>query len=578
MHSSTIHLAFKYGAEKHTTQSASFLNSQAKAIAGSKVMLIHCSNASFDPGGWLSEPTPTSSPLLDLAIRPRMNLYLSSESKASFVVDASISHIHGMAYYNVTDDPGYNSTSPFTTLYIDIIVAETGQALVSGGNVTVNSTANEIGFSLESLEASFNPYTIAIRGSSPDGNQTYHAETQLYKLPDRNDTRSVVRIDSLYGGLMTLQPDSSTWTPILPYSYYVSWDGWLEKSIDNVNSFKDQGYNIIHIVPNAGLPNAAFNFPELNQFLDRMDEVGLWVMFDMRWTYLNLTSVEYQVNNLKNRKSMLLWYTGDEPDGSGDPLNATKQAYDMIKALDPYHPVSLCLNCYNFHFQEYSSGADILLSDVYPIGNNVSFSLPWGTVCNTTYGDCGCDDCRGSFEDISERLDLFAQYQSWLGGPPKTAWGVPQAFGNESYWTRYPTADEEVLMAMLSINHNAKGIVAWDYPSAPDLESITSSLSKILTTAEITNFILGGPTTPLSVTGVPRVDAAAWKVGNQMLVSIVFLEYDDTSSTANVALPATASGIASTPWGQNGWTVSGPSLSKTGLAALEVDILVLDLN
>jgi hypothetical protein len=43
-----------------------------------------------------------------------------------------------------------------------------------------------------------------------------------------------------------------------------------------------QGYNIIHIVPNAGLANEAFDFDELDTFLDIMDEIGLWLMFDMR--------------------------------------------------------------------------------------------------------------------------------------------------------------------------------------------------------------------------------------------------------------------------------------------------------
>ena len=41
------------------------------------------------------------------------------------------------------------------------------------------------------------------------------------------------------------------------------------------------GYNIIHIVPNAGLANEAFDFDELDKFLDVMDEIELWLMFDM---------------------------------------------------------------------------------------------------------------------------------------------------------------------------------------------------------------------------------------------------------------------------------------------------------
>ncbi len=46
------------------------------------------------------------------------------------------------------------------------------------------------------------------------------------------------------------------------------------------------GYNIIHIVPNAGLANEAFDFNELDTFLDVMDEIELWLMFDMSKSYL----------------------------------------------------------------------------------------------------------------------------------------------------------------------------------------------------------------------------------------------------------------------------------------------------
>lgn len=122
------------------------------------------------------------------------------------------------------------------------------------------------------------------------------------------------------------------------------------------------------------------------------------------------------------RKSLLLWYTGDEPDGQVDALNATKLTYDLIKSLDPYHPISLCLNCLNYYFEEYTSGADIIMSDPYPIAVNTSWSIQYDTACNTTYGCCGCDDCHGEFEDVSNRLDLYKSYQEWLGLPQKPQW------------------------------------------------------------------------------------------------------------------------------------------------------------
>lgn len=51
-------------------------------------------------------------------------------------------------------------------------------------------------------------------------------------------------------------------------------------------------------------------------------------------TYMNASSVTEQVNHIKSRPNLLLWYTGDEPDGTSDPLNATLIASNLITSLD----------------------------------------------------------------------------------------------------------------------------------------------------------------------------------------------------------------------------------------------------
>lgn len=504
-----------------------------------------------------------------------MNLYTEDEQWGSFIIDAALSHINGYPYYDNDSNNSFDAYEPSQVLHVDISLANNKTDLVSSAVIPVNTTSNEVSFSLAHISAQFDPYDIILRAVSPDGNKSYTARTQVYRLPNRTDSGSVVRLDSLYGGLL-VKNEQTEWQSILPYSFYVSWGGWLENSIDNVQYFKDQGYNIVHIVPGGG--QTPFNFTELNLFLDKCDEIGLWLMYDMRWTYQNATAVEEQVNMLKSRKSMLLWYTGDEPDGNSDPLNATSIAYNQIKLLDPWHPVSLCLNCYNFYYKEYSSGADIILEDVYPIAVNTSYSEVYGTVCNTTYGCCGCDDCKGNFDDISDRLDTFTQYQEWIGGPPKSFWGVPQAFGNESFWRRYPTAEEEVTMNMLSINHNAKGIVMWDYPTSSELSNATSKLSKILLRNDVTGYLLGSHTTALEVAGHGRIDAAGWTIGKQAFVSILYLGYSAFQSEVTVTLPVKASSVSEVLWGPDGWSVSGGKLVKNGLTGLETALLLVTLE
>ncbi|KAJ5620619.1 hypothetical protein N7510_004603 [Penicillium lagena] len=499
-----------------------------------------------------------------------MSLYAAGDRAGSFIVNAEISHLRGEQW----DDDEVSQD-----LQVEISIDETQLHLKH--TVTVDSSSTEVDFPLGDIPARFEPYPVTVKASRPDGRKVYTAKTQLYHLPRRTDGGSITKLDSLYGGLLVQKQTSDstpTWSPLLPYSFYVSWDGWLEKSLSNVQKFKDDGYNIIHIVPNAGLANEAFNFTVLDRFLDKCDEVGLWVMYDMRWTYKNHTSVRYQVDMLKTHKSLLLWYTGDEPDGNSDPVHAPKATYELIKSLDPWHPVSLCLNCYNFHYAEYSSGADIILSDVYPIGINATYSTVWNTPCNTTYGDCGCDDCKGELEDIAVRLDRFAEYQTWLGRDPKTFWGVPMAFGNESYWPRYPTPDEEITMTMLSLNHNAKGIVMWDYPTSEALAKATSRLSRVVASDEVARFMLGASTVPLSVIGDPSMDAAGWRVGDKMLVSILSLQYSAWSSSVTVELPEGARAITQVLWGSGHWQLVNGHLVKDGGEGLETDLVVVQFN
>lgn len=137
---------------------------------------------------------------------------------------------------------------------------------------------------------------------------------------------------------------------------------------------------------------------------------------------MNATAVTTQVNQIKNRPNLLVWYTADEPDGTSDSLDATLKASNLITSLDGgdgnggsgYHPITLVLNCEDYYFtyvpcfsmiltsidfglyfvsvhisSNYTSGTDIVMQDTYMIGNNVTFSSIYGTPCNESYGDCG---------------------------------------------------------------------------------------------------------------------------------------------------------------------------------------------
>jgi hypothetical protein len=278
-----------------------------------------------------------------------MNIYVSSDDYGSLIVDAPISYLAVQSYYNTSFDKQTNQTGPFTLLYIDISITETGLDLVSGLHVTVNSTGNKFPILLASITPRTEPYNITITGASGDAAHFYTSSTQLYYLSLRSDGGSIVKIDRLYGGLVVQDwsTNSIEWTSLFPYTYYVSWQEWQGNSIDDMNIFKEAGYNIIHIVPTGTLGDTLFPFDNLTKFIDRAEELGLWLMYDVRWNYANLTPMMEQVDYIKTHKSLLLYYTSNEPDRQTEPINATKIAYDTIKAVDPYHPVSCTVQRYD---------------------------------------------------------------------------------------------------------------------------------------------------------------------------------------------------------------------------------------
>lgn len=147
-----------------------------------------------------------------------MNLYVPSDTYASFIIDAPLTYTIGSPFTNITFNPGTNTSDAFDTLFIDVSEVASGLDLVSSRNVSINSTANEFIFALNRLVPRTQPYKIVVIGASVDGSQSYTATTELFYLPARTDGGSVVKLDNLYGGLLVQEylSNSSDWTPLFP--------------------------------------------------------------------------------------------------------------------------------------------------------------------------------------------------------------------------------------------------------------------------------------------------------------------------------------------------------------------------
>ncbi|PBK69336.1 hypothetical protein ARMSODRAFT_956903 [Armillaria solidipes] len=479
------------------------------------------------PGGEFPVPERSATPLLALrcgqAIRPYLpednHGIVDDPTAVSILVDTPIT------YSLIT------GASPFTDTLgttLKVIVSAEGKTLASG-RVPINAAKHALSLSLFALTPRTEAYNISCIGETESGERFATTSLLSYLPTPPRDIGSVTKMDMRTGGLLARSAHKDgAYERVFPLGFYTQFDSYLAVNLSAIGILKEQGFNIIHPVPTFS------NLTALDEVLDEMERVGLYLMYDMRATYMNSTSVTEQVNRIKSRSNLLLWYTADEPDGTSDPLDATLLSSNLITSLDGgdgregsgYHPVSLVLNCENYEFTAYASGADIVMQDTYMIGNNVTFSSEWGTVCTTDYGDCGCDNCKGSFQDISTREDEFRE-RIFINGWElnKVVWAVPQAFGNGSYWKRFPTGKEFIVQSIVGINHGALGVVSWDDPTSADIKASASALA--LSLPKITPFILNPKAKFQQVTTSDFIDVGLWTVGKETLVLATNLDYEE---------------------------------------------------
>ncbi|KAI1414402.1 hypothetical protein F5Y13DRAFT_15907 [Hypoxylon sp. FL1857] len=532
----------------------------------------------FEPGGHTTEPSlinPDGSPNLYVQFKPRHSIYLEGEAKGSFVVDAALSPWYGESWTNSTSD-GTSATEPFTELFFTIALATESDDSVSlvKGSVPINATKAGFDFDLSGFKPRAEPYEVTLLGASRFGEQKYTANSSFWYLPDIAPEGSATKIDHLNGGLLFRNAQTGgAFVPLLPYGFYGLYNGSnsTAESEAFVREYSGDGKGLNGIISLAG-------FADTNPVYDSMDASSMRFMFDLRGSYKNLTEVEQRVNTIKHHSSLFAYWTADEPDGWQVPFDVTPAAQELIHKLDPYHPVAVTLNCQDYYFGEYSIGADILMADPYPIAINSTFSK-WGTVCNTTLGDCGCDNCKGNVQDVSSRLDDLIQYEKWLGRWPLPKFHNPQAFHGEDYWFRDPTPAEAFVMNALAFNRGAAGIFAWTWPTSQELFDAHSQMAAAVTNAPARDFLLGGqPDGSITIANQELVDIAYWIQEAQVMVSVVNGAYDDVEGPLSISLPVSVTSIATVPFGGLSWELQDGQLSIEALPAMSASLIILDLK
>ncbi|KAG0294608.1 hypothetical protein BGZ97_005039 [Linnemannia gamsii] len=412
-----------------------------------------------------------------LAVTPRYKPIYTTDELVDFIVDIPHHSSETVITLDFDDD-----SEPFKTS----VHPGTNIVSVPKGNIAVTSTAVTAALGSVKARATFGVYQEPTPGMS-----------------------HTVRVDYLHGSLVPQQAGAGLISepPVFPFGMYAGFSSFGEPDpVGAIKELKAMGINHVNFVPPYG------NGTQIKALLKAAQEIGgVSIQYDMRHTYIHTANVTAEVNDVKAYNSLATWYTADEPDGQRTAIEpaASTKAYRTIQSIDPHRPVMLVLNLIRNSAKLFAQAADVLMTDVYPIGLNPRR-------CN--YGPegncCGCSGCFGDIgTDMRRRMQSYRSQLADIGKPRMPIWMVLQAFSDpKTCWSRDPTPKEYRLMAYVSLIHGAKGLMSWIYPHGftDELKKSLPGLSRQLVPLAST-FILGGEQI-LEYTDAPRqITAGAWR-------------------------------------------------------------------
>ncbi|KAI7935110.1 hypothetical protein MJO29_016373 [Puccinia striiformis f. sp. tritici] len=422
-----------------------------------------------------SNPALLSRPLLNLQCTPKLNPYTEADDPqiSSLIVDA------GLTYYPM--EGAVEISEKVQQLQVVIINTNTSQA-VTAGIVGVNTFGNQFQFPLTTLgNASTDSYQIICQAYSHD---EFIAESSLSLkyLPDlsQKGMGEAVRINSESGTLMVTNDKGSLQT-LIPFGFAVDYSKSYSPTemTELINSLQELNVNTVQLILAR---QGANDISQLREFIRALGKAGIWIQYDLRNVYWNKELMASHIEVARRHPNVLLYHTAMEPDGLGTEVRGIHETSESVKQHDPYHPVSLTLTCEDYQFANYTSGNDIILTNPFVIG--VDKRSPGDvTPSNSTYGSSTCDNCRGSFLDLVNRIRIFRNRRHALRKDrTMQIWGVPQANSVQNGVNQVPTGEQFLLMCTTYLIEGAVGLMTWNDKMnfSPDLKKAIQTIGASL--------------------------------------------------------------------------------------------------
>lgn len=284
--------------------------------------------------------------------------------------------------------------------------------------------AEPVEIDLRELPVGQHPVRAELRAA---GERVAWAEATLSKWPPAEHTVQI-------GGDRRLWVDGH---PFFPLGFY-----WVAREERHYRLLAETGFNTVvyEAVPQGGVTD---DFAAAEADLDLLHRCGLKGIVDFSWSVRGprseMAEIQRGVERLRHHPAVLAWEIVDEPHSFGGVgPEELQEAYDLIRSLDPYHPIFV-----NFYVAGYSTlclnALDILGRDPYPVPRE-----PLGMVAT-------------SVEEMNR-----------LSGGTKPLWITLQAFSEPPAFTR-PTFMQVRCMTYLALLRGANGLLyfLYGYPGCP---------------------------------------------------------------------------------------------------------------
>ncbi|MBI3923500.1 MAG: hypothetical protein HY318_18925 [Armatimonadetes bacterium] len=271
--------------------------------------------------------------------------------------------------------------------------------------------------------------------------------------------------------------------PFFPFGWYhVSWSFTSEERLQCLRDIAAGGFNALH----AGIKQ----IDEWEPLLEEAEKLGVHVV-----TEFGVDSVKV-ITRYRDKKAVLAWNPGDEPDGGGVAPEEMLRRFDSFKLADPEHPTYMTL-CVPQTYSRYAGCAEVIAPDPYPIPHSPTSAV----------------------------YDILSQARTEAAKYGRPVWGILQCFGYEKGPWRVPTFAECRNMTYLALLAGVKGIIYYTYADTgfkvtdhPDLWRDMQTLPAEIRT--LTPFLLGSRLVKLE-TGHADVFAGAWTRGKRVVVCVV---------------------------------------------------------